>query len=107
MSKIINANQGLKLINSLGSNSKDYTLLQNAPNPFTDYTEIQFVLNRSGQTVLKVYNLIGKEIATLVEENLNAGAYKVNFHPINLPRGIYIYRLESNGFNEARKMILK
>ena len=82
-------------------------LLQNAPNPFSVSTQIQFNLSRPGPTVLKVYNLAGAEVATLADEHLQAGAYKVTFEPQNLPAGVYICRLESNGLNAARKMILK
>ncbi len=87
--------------------SKGYTLAQNTPNPFSTSTEIQFNLSQSGQTVLKIYNLIGKEITTLVNEDLSGGAYKVTFDSVNLPSGVYIYRLESNGGSIARKMIVK
>lgn len=85
----------------------DSGLLQNAPNPFSLGTEIQFYISRPGQTVLKVYDLVGKEVATLVNEDLQAGAYRVAFEPYHLPPGVYIYRLQSNGLQAARKMVLK
>ncbi|MCH8954488.1 CHRD domain-containing protein [candidate division KSB1 bacterium] len=85
---------------------KDFTLLQNFPNPFNPSTEIRFNLNQSSPTVLKIYNLKGQEVATLLDEELLAGSYKVTFEPTNLPSGVYVYRLESVGQIEARKMIL-
>ncbi len=85
---------------------KDFILLQNFPNPFNPSTEIRFNLNQPSPTVLKIYNLKGQEVATLVDEELLAGSYKVTFEPTNLPSGVYVYRLESVGQIEARKMIL-
>ncbi len=85
---------------------KDFTLLQNFPNPFNPSTEIRFNLNQPSPTVLKIYNLKGQEVATLVDEELLAGAYKVTFEPTNLPSGVYVYRLQSLGLSEVKKMIL-
>ncbi len=85
---------------------EDFILLQNFPNPFNPSTEIRFNLKQSGPTVLKIYNMLGQEVAKLVDENLQAGPYKVTFEPFALPSGVYIYRLQSNGLTEARKMLL-
>lgn len=85
---------------------RDFSLLQNFPNPFNPSTEIRFNLNQSGQTVLKVYNMLGQEVATLVNENLTSGTYSVTFDSRNLPSGVYVYRLDSNGQNQVRKMLL-
>lgn len=87
--------------------SDGHLLLQNAPNPFSGSTQILFEISRPGHAVLKVYNLVGKEIATLVDDKLAAGAYQVNFAPANLPAGVYIYRLGVNGTATARTMMLK
>ncbi len=85
---------------------EDFILHQNFPNPFNPSTEIRFNLKRSGPTVLKIYNMLGQEVAKLVDENLQAGPYKVTFEPFALPSGVYIYRLQANGLTEARKMLL-
>ena len=96
-------------VEPIGENAngpEDFILLQNFPNPFNPSTEIRFNLKQSGPTVLKIYNMLGQEVAKLLDENLQAGPYKVSFEPIGLPSGVYIYRLQSNGLNEARKMLL-
>ena len=85
---------------------ENFSLGQNFPNPFNPSTEIRFNLKQSGPTVLKIYNMLGQEMATLVDENLQVGPYKITFEPFALPSGVYIYRLQSNGLTEARKMLL-
>nr|NIR48120.1 CHRD domain-containing protein [candidate division KSB1 bacterium]NIR72590.1 CHRD domain-containing protein [candidate division KSB1 bacterium]NIS23650.1 CHRD domain-containing protein [candidate division KSB1 bacterium]NIT70574.1 CHRD domain-containing protein [candidate division KSB1 bacterium]NIU24292.1 CHRD domain-containing protein [candidate division KSB1 bacterium] len=85
---------------------REFSLSQNFPNPFNPTTEIRFDLKQSGPTVLKIYNMLGQEVATLVDENMPAGSYKVTFESNTLPSGVYIYRLQSSGLSEARKMIL-
>jgi hypothetical protein len=85
---------------------KNFILFQNFPNPFNPSTEIRFDLKQPGRTVLKIYNMLGQEVATLMDKDLQAGSYKVTFEAVTVPSGVYIYRLESSGFNEARKMIL-
>ena len=85
---------------------EDFILHQNFPNPFNPSTEIRFNLKQSGPTVLKIYNMLGQEVAKLLNETLQAGPYKVTFEPIGLPSGVYIYRLQSKGLTEARKMLL-
>ncbi len=84
----------------------EFALHQNYPNPFNPSTTIRFELNQSGQTLLKIYDILSREIVRLVDEVLPAGSYKVTFDTNSLPSGIYFYRLESSGLNEVRKMIL-
>jgi len=84
----------------------DFVLEQNYPNPFNPTTTIRFELKQLGQTVLKIYDLLSREIVRLVDEELPTGSYKVTFDANSLPSGIYFYRLESSGLNEVRKMIL-
>jgi len=83
-----------------------YALSQNFPNPFNPSTEIQFTLTAGGYTTLKVYDLLGKEITTLVSENLNPGTYKSKFDASRLASGTYIYSLMSNGVRLNNKMLL-
>ena len=85
---------------------KDYNLTQNYPNPFNPTTTINFALPKTGLVTLKVYNLIGQEVATLVNEVKNAGRYSVDFDASDLSSGIYFYRVSVNDFNDVKKMIL-
>ncbi|MDP4172422.1 MAG: choice-of-anchor A family protein [Bacteroidota bacterium] len=84
----------------------NYSLSQNYPNPFNPSTTIEFALPAAGKYSLKVYNILGQELSTLVNEYLSSGVYKVNFNAWNLPSGIYIYRLTGNNVNISSKMIL-
>ena len=83
-----------------------YNLDQNYPNPFNPTTQISFEIGQSGMTSLKVYDLLGREVATLVNSELPAGSHSVNFDAANLASGTYMYRLEANGFVLTRKMML-
>ncbi|MCZ6702105.1 MAG: T9SS type A sorting domain-containing protein, partial [Ignavibacteria bacterium] len=69
-------------------------------------TTISFNLPESGKVILKIYNLMGEEIKTLVEGYREAGIYTVNFNAEELASGMYIYRLSTNGFTETKKMLL-
>lgn len=84
----------------------EYKLEQNYPNPFNPVTMIKFSVPKSGNITLKVFNLIGKEVAVVVDENLSAGYYEVDFDASNMPSGIYFYKLEANNFTATKKMIL-
>ena len=94
-------------INPINSNVPgNYSLMQNYPNPFNPSTKINFAIPKAGLITVKVYNILGKEITTLVNENLPAGNYSVNFSGSNLTSGVYFYRLESNGYTATKKMLL-
>jgi len=82
-----------------------FELSQNYPNPFNPSTSISFNLPESGKVILKIYNIMGEEIKTLVEGYREAGIYTVNFNPKELASGMYLYRLSSNGFTEIKKML--
>jgi len=84
----------------------DYTLGQNYPNPFNPETNINFTIPKSGNVTLKIYDVSGKEVSTLVNEVKNAGNYIVGFNAASLPSGAYFYRLETNGFSATKKMML-
>ncbi|MCI0613346.1 T9SS type A sorting domain-containing protein, partial [bacterium] len=83
-----------------------FSLSQNFPNPFNPSTQIAFSISRSGYTTLKVYNIVGREIAVLMAQKLAAGRYKVNWNTNGLPSGLYFYRLQSSEFVDTKKMIL-
>ncbi|RPI73956.1 MAG: T9SS C-terminal target domain-containing protein [Ignavibacteriales bacterium] len=85
---------------------KNYSLEQNYPNPFNPETLIKYTIPVSGRTVLKIYNVLGKEVGTLVNELKEAGSYEIKFNPEELSSGIYFYRLESGEYSKTRKMIL-
>jgi len=91
-----------------GNNSfpANYSLSQNYPNPFNPSTEIKYSIAKSGLVTLKVYNLLGQEIATLVNQEQKTGNYVVNFDASKLASGIYIYRIQSGNFSLTKKMIL-
>ncbi|MDL1892014.1 choice-of-anchor B family protein [Sphingobacteriales bacterium CHB3] len=83
-----------------------FGLDQNYPNPFNPSTIIDFRLPQSGPASLKVYDILGKEVATIVNENLPAGFYKRTFNAAGLASSVYIYRLQSGGKSEVKRMIL-
>ncbi len=83
-----------------------YSLNQNYPNPFNPTTTIQFSLPKAGEVTLKIYNLLGEEVKTLVEEYREAGKHSVQFNASQLASGIYLYRLQAGSFVETKKMIL-
>jgi Cna protein B-type domain. len=83
-----------------------FMLEQNFPNPFNPSTMINYALNQSGIVTLKVYNLLGQEVRTLVNGFQNAGSYHATFNAQGLSSGIYFYRLQSQNIIQTRKMIL-
>ncbi len=84
----------------------DYALMQSYPNPFNPSTNISYQLPEPGLVQLKVYNLLGKEVASLVNEFKPEGEYSINFNASGLPSGVYIYSLRVNGFIQNQKMTL-
>ena len=83
-----------------------YGLQQNYPNPFNPATVINFSVPEQQLVTLKVYNVIGQEVATLANEIMNRGNYSLAFDASNLSSGVYFYKLEAGRFNEVKKMIL-
>ena len=83
-----------------------YALNQNYPNPFNPSTVISYSISRESYVTIKVYNVLGKEIETLVNENKPAGIYKVKFNGSSLPSGVYFYRIQAGSFESSRKLIL-
>ena len=83
-----------------------YALDQNYPNPFNPTTNINYSLQNAGHVTLKVYDMTGREIATLVNGRMNAGAHTVTFNASNLSSGVYIYALEANGVRLTNRMTL-
>lgn len=83
-----------------------YELSQNYPNPFNPSTTIKFSLKNAGKTSLVVYDMLGREVATLVDQNLEAGLYSVMFEMTGLSTGVYFYKIKSGEFESVQKMIL-
>ncbi|MDD5360804.1 MAG: M28 family peptidase [Ignavibacteria bacterium] len=83
-----------------------FNLAQNYPNPFNPVTKINFALPKSGLVTLKVYDILGKEVAALLREVRQAGYYTVDFNGSDLSSGVYYYRLEAGEFADVKKMIL-
>ena len=84
----------------------EFSLSQNYPNPFNPSTTINYSIPNAGIVTIKVYDVLGKEVATLVNEDKPAGNYEVEFNASDLPSGIYFYQLKSERFVEIKKMIL-
>lgn len=87
-------------------NPVQFQLMQNYPNPFNPSTTIEFTLPIFGWVTLKVYSVLGEEVATLVSEKLHSGRYRYNWNARNIPSGVYFYRLQAGDFTNSRKMLL-
>lgn len=85
---------------------ENYALHQNYPNPFNPLTSIRYDLKSAGRTKLSVYNLVGQEVAVLVDAPQQAGVHEVQFNGAGLASGVYFYRLTSGDFVSTRKMVL-
>jgi hypothetical protein len=83
-----------------------FMLDQNYPNPFNPVTLIKYHCARAGDVSLKVYDILGNEVETLVNSKQEPGNYSVNFDGSNFPSGVYYYRLEAGDYVEVKKMIL-
>jgi len=92
-------------IEDLG-NPEEFSLLQNYPNPFNPSTNISFTITEAGFTSLKVYDVLGNKVATIINEEKPAGEYEIKFNADGLISGIYFYRLKAGNFIETKKMIL-
>jgi len=84
----------------------NYALKQNYPNPFNPSSTIEFQIAKETQVSLKVYNMLGQEVATLVNEKLAAGHYTSRFDGNRLASGVYFYRLAAGSFTQTRQMLL-
>ncbi|MCZ7615371.1 MAG: T9SS type A sorting domain-containing protein [Ignavibacteriaceae bacterium] len=83
-----------------------YELAQNFPNPFNPTTKIKYQLPEPVFVTIKVYDVLGNEIETLVNEERDAGSYKIDFNGLELTSGIYYYRITAGNFSQTKKMIL-
>ena len=107
-------NGGVTFVNQVSSEIPErFSLYQNYPNSFNPATKINFDIPKNGYVTLKVYNLLGKEVQTLVSRDLKSGSYTVDFNASKLTSGVYFYRLQATpkdgqagDFVETRKMVL-
>jgi hypothetical protein len=106
------ANIQLEMTSILGTSNitseipDKYDLKQNYPNPFNPVTKINFDIPKQGMVTLKVFDVLGREVKTLVNEVKAAGVYSVDFNGVDFSSGVYFYRLESSGFTDIKRMIL-
>lgn len=82
------------------------SLMQNYPNPFNPSTTIEYALPNSGRVSLKIYDPLGQEVATLVNEEMNPGTHQVKWDAIGMPSGVYFYRLQAGDFVASKKLLL-
>jgi hypothetical protein len=83
-----------------------FILEQNYPNPFNPSTKIKYSIPQSSNVIINVYDILGNEIETLVNEEKPVGNYEITWYGVHLPSGIYFYKLQADGFVETKKMIL-
>ena len=93
-------------VNGNSSNPTNFMLYNNYPNPFNPTTTIKYSIPEASFTSIKIYNELGKEVSTLVNETKSAGTYEVEFNASNLSSGVYYYKLQAGSFTETKKMIL-
>ncbi|CUT02297.1 carbohydrate-binding module family 20 domain-containing protein [Candidatus Chrysopegis kryptomonas] len=101
--KIVNKFTGVK---ETGEVPLTYELYQNYPNPFNPTTTIKYSIPNTERVTLKIYNILGQEVATLIDEEQKPGVYELKFDATNLASGVYFYRLQAGKFNAVKKMML-
>jgi hypothetical protein len=84
----------------------EFSLQQNYPNPFNPLTTIKYDIKELTMVELKVFDILGREVATLVNDEKPVGYYEIKFNASNLPSGIYFYRLKAGSYIETKKMVL-
>jgi carboxypeptidase T len=105
--RVVNYTDGPVGITHNGSEIPEiYALYQNYPNPFNPATKIKFDLPVSSVVKIKVFDVLGREVTSLVNQNLQPGSYEVEFNALNYPTGVYFYRIVANGFSDVKKMAL-
>jgi len=85
----------------------EYSLRQNYPNPFNPSTKIRYQLPKESKVIIKIYDILGSEVITLLNEKKEPGVYEVDFNAQQLSSGTYIYRIIAGSFAETKKMVLK
>ena len=93
-------------VRNTGEIVKTFSLQQNYPNPFNPTTKIRFSIPSKEMVTLKVFNVLGQEVMTLVNQEMSAGSYEVDFNASNLPTGVYIYKITAGKYSATKKMML-
>lgn len=96
---VLDAEEDGQVVNS-------FSLSQNYPNPFNPVTQIRYSIEKAGDVTLKVYDVLGRQVAELINTNQAPGVYTVNFNAESFASGVYLYKIESGSFRETKKMIL-
>ena len=94
------------IVEIYADNPAKYSLDQNYPNPFNPNTKIEFTIPKAGKVSLKVYDIMGKKVKTLINKKMPSGSYKINFDGKALPSGVYFYTITANDFTDSKKMLL-
>ena len=102
-SKILDFVTEIKKVEEIAT---DYSLEQNYPNPFNPKTTISFKLPQAGKVHINVYDILGRDVITLVDKEMQPGKYTVEFDGKNLPSGVYFYKLQVNSFTDIEKLLL-
>ena len=96
----------VKKLDDINGVPTEYNLYQNYPNPFNPATNINFAIPKASLVVIKVFDLLGREVETLVNEEKAAGSYNIQFNGSSFSNGIYFYRMQAGDFTQTNKMIL-
>ncbi len=96
----------LTIVKTISQNPVSYSLAQNYPNPFNPSTTINFSIQKAGLVTLKIYNILGQEVQSIVNDNLKAGTYSYVFDAARLSSGVYFYSINSGSFMQVKKMML-
>ncbi|MCC6866090.1 MAG: T9SS type A sorting domain-containing protein [Ignavibacteria bacterium] len=105
MKVLLGLNKGSKLVNN--EIPRKFELYQNYPNPFNPITNIKFDLPKDAQVTIKIYDLLGREVANLVKNEMKkSGTHHVKWNAGNLASGVYFYRIEAGNFVQSKKMVL-
>jgi hypothetical protein len=96
------------ILNASGENenASGYNLFQNYPNPFNPVSVIRYSISENDFVILKIYDVLGNEVQTLVNKKQSAGNYSVEWNAAEYPGGIYFYKIQSGIFTSAKKMLL-
>jgi photosystem II stability/assembly factor-like uncharacterized protein len=97
---------GVKIKNISSEIPSAYSLSQNYPNPFNPVAKIKFAMLKSGDAKIVVYDVMGREVQTLINESMQAGTYETTFDGSALNSGVYFYKLTADGYSETKRMIL-
>jgi len=92
--------------NEIGEMPTEFSLSQNWPNPFNSSSVIRYSIPQSSNVVIKIFDVLGNEKGTLINDEKSAGSYEIMWYAENLPSGIYFYQLKADNYIETKKMIL-